>query len=299
MTKPLSVVIPALDAEETIGQQLAALTTQPWPGGGEIIVADNGSTDGTCDVVRRHQHELDAKKHRGKHTNCDNSTVTISLVECSEIAGASHARNAGVAQAKYDKLAFCDADDVVACDWVSEIGAALDHHDAVGGRLALDTINPEWVVLSRGASLSANELPLFDGFFPVLSSCNFAIRRDLFVELGGFDETYFGNEDAELSLRLHQRGADTHFAPNAVVNYRLRSNLRDIFRQARQWGESNARLRDRLPSPPSPQAALRSWIWLAAKTPRLTDPRMRARWVYVAGLRVGLASAAVGRGARR
>ncbi|MFA7097562.1 MAG: glycosyltransferase, partial [Gammaproteobacteria bacterium] len=48
----LSVIIPCLNAERTIGEQLAALAGQRWPERWEVIVADNGSTDGTLAVVR-------------------------------------------------------------------------------------------------------------------------------------------------------------------------------------------------------------------------------------------------------
>ncbi len=282
MTEALSVVIAARDAAGTIADQLDALTDQPWPRGGEIIVADNGSRDATRDIVSARSKALG-----------DDGTVTITLVDCAETPGAGHARNAGVAASTNEHVAFCDADDVVDQRWVAAMGNALDRHEAVGGRLALDRLNPAWVIDSRGSSLSADELPLFDGIFPVLSSCNLGIHRSLFDALGGFDESYLRGQDAELSLRLHEHGADTYFASDAVVNYRLRSSLRSVFIQARGWGEANARLRRRLSTHPPRRATLRSWLWLVANVPHLAQPAKRARWIYVAGLRIGLAKASM------
>lgn len=284
MSQSLSVVIAARNAEDTIADQLLALAAQDWPAGGEIIVADNGSTDATRAVVDQIQATLD----RGD--------LTLSLIDCGEVSGASYARNAGVRASRNERVAFCDADDIVDSSWVTAMHGALGSHSAVGGRLDLDLLNPDWLVRSRGNSFSSyNDLPTFDGIFPVLSSCNFGIQRTIFDSVGGFDESFLRGQDAELSLRLHQRGIDTHFSSSAVVHYRLRDNIGDIFSQARGWGEVNDRLRERLETHPRLVSTLRSWAWLAVHPHHLADPAKRARWVYVAGLRCGLLTAALRR----
>jgi len=158
MTSPLSVIIAARNAGATIREQLVALTSQSWPHGGEIIVADNGSTDNTAEIVRTEASAL-------------GGDVTISLVDCRQVAGAGYARNVGARLAQFDHLAFCDADDVVDAVWVTAIGRALEEHEAVGGRLELEQLNPEWTITSRGDRLSASELPTFDKVFPVFCRC--------------------------------------------------------------------------------------------------------------------------------
>jgi len=283
MTSPLSVIIAARNAEATIREQLIALTDQPWPNGGEIIVADNGSTDRTAEIVRAQANQV------------LRDDVVISVVDCQEMAGAGYARNVGARMSSYGHLAFCDADDVVDRDWVAAIGRALEKHEAVGGRLDLTRLNPKWTIHSRGSRLAGQELPKFDDIFPVLSSCNLGIRRSTFDALDGFDETYLRGQDAELSLRLYRAGVDAHFASDAVVSYRLQSSVRGIFSQARGWGEVNDRLRDRLAIRPKLRTSLRSWAWLAAHVHHLGDRSRRARWVYVAGLRVGLLRASISR----
>lgn len=287
MSSALSVVIAARDAESTIRDQLLALTAQPWPAGGEIIVADNGSTDSTAAIVLTESERI-----------AEGSSVSISLVDCHEAPGAGHARNAGVNASTYSHIAFCDADDIVANGWVTAMTSALDSHVAVGGRLDLDRLNPKWVVQSRGSRLAADELPTFDGIFPVLSSCNFGIRRSTFLDVGGFDVTYLRGQDAELSLRLYERGIDAHFAPDAVVNYRLRTTLRSVFGQALGWGEANYRLRSRIGRPSRLGSSLRSWAWLATHIHHLGDRTRRARWIYIAGIRVGLLRGAIMRRTR-
>ena len=274
MTTPLSVVIAARNAEDTIGSQLEALLSQPWPNGGEIIVADNGSTDRTAEVAASFRH----------------GPVPVEVIDCRDIRGAGHARNAGVLRSSYDFIGFCDADDIVDVRWVAELGKALETTPAVGGRLALDEINPEWTKGSRGRDQGTTQLPLFDGIFPVLSSCNLGIHRSTFTGLDGFDESpqFIGAEDADFSLRLHESGVRTDFAENAVVHYRLRSTIRSIYTQARAWGEIQYLLRRRLPQPARRGQTLRSWLWLAAHPHLLRTQSGRARLAYVAGTRIGV-----------
>ncbi len=277
MSSPLSVVIAAKDAEETLADQLDALVSQPWPDGGEIIVADNGSSDRTVAEANRFDH----------------SDIDVRVVDASSVSGAGHARNRGVDVSTYDYVAFCDADDVVHESWVRSVSAALDHTPAVGGKLEFDKLNPDWVVGSRGQLHAVNDLPRFDGLFPVLSSCNLGIRRAVFDELGGFDETYLRGQDAELSMRLHHAGISMGFAENAIVHYRMRSGLRSIYRQAAGWGEVQHRLRRALPdTPPTDhKRILRSWAWLGTHPHLLATQAGRARLAYVAGIRVGVARA--------
>lgn len=282
--KPISVVIAARDAESTIRNQLRALTTQQWPAGGEIIVADNGSTDNTRAIV------LEVALRRGSDAD-----VSIRLVDCASQTGAAFARNEGVRASRYPKIGFCDADDIVAPGWVRALTLELEKYPVVGGRLELDRLNAPELVHSRGAGLGADALPRFDDQFPVVSSCNLGIQRNTFSSVGGFDEQYVRGQDAELSLRLHEAGIHPHFTPSAVVHYRLRDTMPGLFRQAHGWGEVNDDLRERIGRRPSIPSSMRSWLWLGVHLHHLVDPNRRARWVYVAGLRTGLARNALRR----
>ena len=277
MSSPLSVIIAAKNAEQTLADQLDALVSQPWPNGGEIIVADNGSSDGTVAQANRF----------------DRSTIAVRVVDASSVSGAGHARNRGVDASVHDYVAFCDADDVVHESWVNSLTAALDDTPAIGGKLEFDKLNPGWVVGSRGQLHAVDDLPSFDGIFPVLSSCNLGIRRSVFDEVGGFDESYLRGQDAELSMRLHHAGIPMAFAEDAVVHYRMRSGLRAIYRQALGWGEVQHRLRQALPNPAATdhKRILRSWAWLGTHPHLLATQAGRARLAYVAGIRVGVARA--------
>src|SRR3954452_8254427 len=116
--RKLSVGIPCLNAASTLGVQLAALTRQSWPGGWEVIVADNGSTDGSREIVESYRGRLPG----------------LELVDASDRRGQAHARNAGAAAASGDAFLFGDADDEVAPGWLAALGRALAVHEFVACR---------------------------------------------------------------------------------------------------------------------------------------------------------------------
>lgn len=271
----LSVVIPARDAAGVVGDQLDALTAQGWDGSWEVVVAvDAGSTDGTAEVVRR-------RAGRGPR---------IRVVDAPAGAGPGASRNVGAEAASGTAFAFCDADDVVAEGWVAAMGDALRGHEFVTGPLELDRLNPAWIVEARGRSF-ADRRPVFEGILPYASSCNLGLRRPLFERAGGFDPTWRVGEDLELSLRLWLSGAEVHFEPAALVHYRYRPTLRSTYRQARSYGRVRPVLAEQLrrAGRPAPNrgAGLRNWAWLVRHLPLLTGRAGRAKWLWVAGQRLG------------
>jgi glycosyltransferase involved in cell wall biosynthesis len=270
----LSVVIPAYDAADVLAQQLEALVTQNWGGSWEIVVVDNNSRDRTAAVVRRYSE---------RHSR-------LRLVCANDGQGAGFARNVGARSASGDSLAFCDADDVVAPDWVASMGEALRRHEFVTGPLELAELNPAWLVESRGRSF-AEERAMFEGIFPFATSCNLGLRRSVFERIGGFDESYRIGEDLGLSLRLWLVGVSLHFDPRIFVHYRYRPTLRATYRQARAYGRVRPvigeRLREAGRAAPKRGAGLRNWAWLARHLPLLTGAAGRARWLWVAGQRIG------------
>jgi len=271
----LSVVIPARDAAAVVPDQLGALRAQRWEGRWEVVVAlDAGSTDATADVVGRYA----------------DGWPRLRIVDAPPGGGPGSARNVGAAAAAGSALAFCDADDVVAPGWVAAMGDALRHHEFVTGPLELDRLNPTWLVESRRRSF-ADRRPVYEGIFPYASSCNLGVRRPVFERAGGFDAAWRVGEDIELSMRLWLSGIVLHFEPGAVVHYRYRPTLRSTYRQARSYGRVRPLLAERLrragrPAP-NRSAGLRNWAWLVRHVRLLAGRPGRAKWLWVAGQRVG------------
>jgi len=270
----LSIVIAAYDAARTIDDQLRALLDQEWKGGWEVVVADNGSSDGTREAVER------AAAVDGR----------IRLLDASDRRGPAHARNRGVEQAKGTSIAFCDADDVVGEGWLAAMGDALRRTPFVTGPQEHQRLNPQWLHGMYG-TVPARELQTFAGIFAFGPAANLGIRRELFKELGGFDASLSVGEDVDLCLRAWLRGEHLEYVPEAVVHYRYRGSLSGIWRQAVQYGVSRPLIARRLAQVgrpvPSRWSGVRNWVWLVRRLPTLRSKAGRARWVVVAGGSVG------------
>lgn len=272
----LSVVIPARDAATTIGEQLDALCAQTWTGPWEIVVVDNQSSDATGQIVG----EWAARDQR------------VRLVTAESRAGVAHARNVGIDATSAPAIAMCDADDVVGPRWVAAMGEALQSHDLVTGPLEVERLNPDWVVASRGGALTSG--PGDFGGVAFAHSCNLGFRRALADRCGGFDETLRAGEDIEWSFRATRAGATLTFVEDALVHYRYRTTLRTLFRQARSYGRVNPIVAARLRAAGvdvTTGSPWRNWAWLARHVGALAHRDDRARWVWVAGGRIGDAEA--------
>ncbi|MGD1875649.1 MAG: glycosyltransferase [Mastigocoleus sp.] len=221
----LSVVIPCLNAEKTIENQLEAMISQEWSQPWELIIADNSSTDNTLNIIQKYQ----------------NIASHIRIVNASSKPGAGYARNAGAKAACSESLAFCDADDVVHPGWVTAMGEALIKYDYVGGRNEHLKLNDSWIVKTYSS-------PGEDGVFfehpylPLVSGSNFGIKRSLHESIGGFDENLMILEDVDYSWRLQEAGIKVHEIETAIIHFRFRNSILSICRRAWAMGCYEARL---------------------------------------------------------
>jgi glycosyltransferase involved in cell wall biosynthesis len=270
----LSVIIPARNEEHRLGQQLDALLAQEWGGEWEIVVVDNGSTDGTAAVV----HDYAAR------------WPLIRYLFADAVADQSFAANAGVEATTSDAVIFCDGDDIVADGWLSAMAAGLEIHDVVTGPNELDRLNPEWLANSRGRSIEG-PVGTFAGIFPIVRGNNYGVRREVWAITGPLQESYFPVADQEFSLRCWLHGVDIVGLPDAVVHYRYRDTARVLWRQGFAYGSHRPMIAKLLrdagkPTPPK-FAGWKSWIMLVAKLPTLTTRSGRAAWIWIAGNRLG------------
>lgn len=270
----LSVIMCAHNEERFIREQLDALVNQEWNGSWEVVVVDNGSTDTTADIVsdyvRRHPR--------------------VRLVQATERPGKGHAMKVGSREAQATRLAFCDADDVVAPGWVAAMARGLENAEVVTGPHELDRLNPKWLADSRGRSGEA-DIGSFFGIFPMIRGANWGVHRDVWERFDGVDESYSAGEDAELSLRYWLGGVTLVGLPDAVVHYRYRDSHRALWRQGFAYGASRPRIVRLLvtagrPRPPR-LAGWKPWTLLVIKIPSLATAEGRAVWVWIAANRVG------------
>jgi GT2 family glycosyltransferase len=271
----LSVVIPVLNAAQSLGVQLDALAAQTYEGAWEIVVADNGSSDETVAIVRA----------------VSSGRPNVRLVDASDRRGTSHARNVGAAAARGGFVLFVDADDLVMPTWLDAMARAADTCAAVGGCLERTLLNP--ARLSLPGLERSTSLQMWPGFLPFASGASCGLRAALLREFGGFDESYrAGGDDVELFWRLQLAGHEVCFVPDAVVAYRERAELRQVARQFYRYGLQDPHLhRDfRLAGMPPGRvgAGIRAWGHLLLLAPWYWwDPGRRRQWVRSTARRVG------------
>jgi glycosyltransferase involved in cell wall biosynthesis len=180
----ISVIVPAKNEEKFIGKCLESLKKQHYNKAYEIIVVDGGSTDKTREVAKKYADKIFT--HLGK--------------------GPGRARNYGAKKAKYEIVAFTDADCIVSPYWLSRIEKSIKGDTiAVGGIIKpykgllrdkiMFKINSDWWV----------RLSTVFGIYQLYgNSC--AYRKDKFLEIGGFDTKISFFEDTDLSMRIKKLG---------------------------------------------------------------------------------------------
>lgn len=199
MNETISVIIPAYNAEQYIRAAIQSVLAQTHPAQ-EIIIVDDGSTDGTRQAVEELQ------KQRG-------SDAPVIRYIYQQNQGPAAARNTGIKNAVGDYVAFLDADD----RWLP---ARLERQMAVlrtrpdaglvcSGRLRVDEFTGRKTIDCAGSKFSFSNDSYRDlwthGNYVVTSSV--LARKRCLEEAGGFDEDprVLGSEDAEMWLRVAEK----------------------------------------------------------------------------------------------
>lgn len=271
----ISVVMPVLNAEKTIAVQLDALagqeTTEPW----ELVVADNGCTDRTPEIVESFQGRIE----------------NLRIVNARDRRGAAHALNVGIRAAEGDRLLFCDADDEVASGWIQAMATALTRSPFVTSRHTVEELNEPWVLEARGPSrMQEGTMALpFSPHLPIGPTAGMGIQRTVNEAVGGFDETVRTTADTDYCIRVQQAGIKLEFVPEATVHYRYRSGLRSIFRQATLYALDFALLQRRYGDerPGFVRWLLKHWRPLLSDLPRAYRKGVRGRLAWLLGYQLG------------
>ncbi|MFC7494582.1 MULTISPECIES: glycosyltransferase family 2 protein [unclassified Nocardioides] len=268
----VSVVVPVYNPGSLLREQLGALAAQRFSEPWEVVLADNGCTDGSLAVVEEFRDRLDVR-----------------VVDASERPGPSYARNTGARAARGQWLVFCDSDDVVASGWLVELWAARHSGDLVCGRVDVTLLNDPVLLKARGGPDYGRSLPTGPcHFLPYASSANVLVHATTFRDLGGWDESLPHCEDVDFSWRAQLAGARLVFAPGALIHYRYRSSVTALFHQMRRYKASEALLFVRYRAVgakrQSGREALESFWWLLSRGPYvLLGTERRALWFSIAG----------------
>jgi glycosyltransferase involved in cell wall biosynthesis len=196
-TPPISLYIPAYNAEHYIARCLNAVLTQSLRPD-EIIVVDDGSTDRTAEIAK---------------------TFPVRLIQHGRNLGLAAARNSGISAARSEWVAALDADCVASREWLNALSRNI-HQSGIalgGGRLdeqvqktSADRFRKIHMPQHWGATYLSNP--------PWVPGSNTIISKSAAIAAGLYDERFRTNhEDVDMSRRLRARGHSTFYDPSAVA----------------------------------------------------------------------------------
>jgi glycosyltransferase involved in cell wall biosynthesis len=212
----VSIIIPAKNEEKNIKRCLRSIKDIEYPRDDfEVIVVDNGSNDSTVKV----SESLGA----AVYTKTD---ITISAL-----------RNYGAQKAKGRVLAFLDADCTVNQDWLQNAEKYFGREDvACFGAPPIIPDNATWVqetwYLVRKKKKKVEEVSW-------LESMNMFIRKDIFDQIDGFDESLITCEDVDISYRLAKRGRILSDSKIVAIHWGEARTVGEFFRKERWRAKGN------------------------------------------------------------
>ena len=203
-------MIPVFNGEATIADTLESVFAQRFDGRVEVIVVNDGSTDGTPAVLEKYGDRIRVIDQPNR--------------------GISAARNAAVAAATGEYIALLDCDDTWTADKLEKTVPVLDQNpqcvavfsdgitvDSTG----IGVLAPFYVGRGYDHSPTVDEM-LDNGPWPILVG-TFVVRRETLLAVGGFAEEFgreYGAEDAFAYLRIRERG-EIIYVPQKLLRYRM------------------------------------------------------------------------------
>ena len=222
----ISVIAPVFNVKPYLEGFLDAVLAQEYPGEYEVICVDNGSTDGSLEILEA----------RGG--------VTV-LHE--EKRGSYAARNCGIRSARGQVLAFIDPDCPPRKRWLAAIGKAFEEpgcHVALGKReydepsRALRRLS-DYDTTVAGYVFSSNTPEIYFGY-----TNNMAVRRSLFDQIGLFHEILRGADTVFVRRTADVLGCGSVvYAPEMCVCHQEVHHVADFYKKRIIYGESNSRTR--------------------------------------------------------
>lgn len=270
---PISLVLCTRDRPDHLRDALESLTNLDYSRF-EIIVVDNNPASGlTPPVVESYAEER------------------VRLVDAPG-QGLSIARNAGVKNARYDIIAFTDDDVIVDHRWLTNLARGFMRTGDVGCVCGMvpsaELLTPAqsyfdrrvgWAQRCQPSVFDIDNPPDDDPLFPLHvaqfgTGANFAVRRSVILDVGGFDEGLGigspagGGEDIDMFLRILQRGHRLVKQPSAVVWHRHRQTVEELDAQIYGYG-----------------LGLGAWIFKLLLGPKTFGLLLRRLWTGIRHLR--------------
>ena len=229
-----SIIVPVFNRPDEVDELLESLSNQTHKDF-EVIIVEDGSVK-TCKDV------------------CDKyADILVLYYYAKENSGPGQSRNYGAERANGDYLLILDSDVVLPEGYLQAVEDALRQNpvEAFGGP---DAAHPSFTPVQKAISYSMTSFfttggirggkAKLDKFYP--RSFNMGIRRDVYLQLGGFSKMRFG-EDIDFSYRIVEAGYRPQLFPEAWVWHKRRTDFRKFFRQVYNSGIARINLEKRHP----------------------------------------------------
>ena len=229
-----SIIVPVYNRPDEVDELLQSLCEQSLKDF-EVVIVEDGSQKDCKEVVGRYTDRLDVKYFMKPNS------------------GPGQSRNYGAERAQGDYLLVLDSDVVLPTGYLQAVDDELRRQpaDAFGGP---DAAHPSFTDVQKAISYSMTSFfttggirggkKKLDKFYP--RSFNMGIRRDVYLQLGGFSKMRFG-EDIDFSYRIVEAGYQPHLFPSAWVWHKRRTDFRKFFRQVYNSGIARINLEKRHP----------------------------------------------------
>ena len=226
-----SIIVPVFNRPDEVDELLESLCSQTTKDF-DVVIVEDGSQKPCKDVCDKYADILDLHYY-----NKENS-------------GPGQSRNYGVERAKGDYVIVLDSDVVLPPDYLHNV-ELHSQPVAFGGP---DASHPSFTPVQKAISYSMTSFfttggirggkAKLDKFYP--RSFNMGIRRDVYLQLGGFSKMRFG-EDIDFSYRIVEAGYRPLLFPDAWVWHKRRTDFRKFFRQVYNSGIARINLEKRHP----------------------------------------------------
>lgn len=229
-----SIIVPVYNRPDEVDELLESLCKQSFKDF-EVIIVEDGSSVACKEVCDKYMERLDLKYFLKQNS------------------GPGQSRNYGAERSKGEYLIVLDSDVVLPEDYLQAVEDELQRQsaDAFGGP---DRAHDSFTDTQKAISYSMTSFfttggirggkKKLDKFYP--RSFNMGIRRDVYMQLGGFSKMRFG-EDIDFSIRIFDAGYKCRLFPDAWVWHKRRTDMRKFFRQVYNSGIARINLHKRHP----------------------------------------------------
>ena len=229
-----SIIVPVYNRPDEVDELLESLTQQAFKDF-EVIIVEDGSIKPCKDVCDKYASILDLHYY------------------AKENSGPGQSRNYGAERANGEYVIILDSDVVLPASYLQAVEDELKQNpcEAFGGP---DATHPSFTPIQKAISYSMTSFfttggirggkAKLDKFYP--RSFNMGIRRDVYLQLGGFTKMRFG-EDIDFSYRIVEAGYMPRLFPEAWVWHKRRTDFRKFFRQVYNSGIARINLEKRHP----------------------------------------------------